>query len=133
MRQNTARRFACSPHMRSFRVAMNQALSDYYGGHELARGLEFWKLDGLEMKMLRRLLVAMMAAGVVIAGPIPATLAQTPAPQRAVLAPLRMQLRDEIARMTSSQTERDRGPYDARGDPRRAHQHGLQRRSIIRT
>jgi len=86
--------------MRSFRVAMNQALSDYCGGHELAGGLEFWKLDGLEMKMLTRLLVAMMAAGVVIAGPIPATLAQTP-PQRAVLAPLRMQLRDEIARMTS--------------------------------
>ena len=51
--------------------------------------------------MLKRLLVAMMAAGVVIAGPSPATLAQTPAQQHAVLAPLRTQLRDEIARMTS--------------------------------
>src|SRR5271166_4297205 len=51
------------------------------------------------MKMLKLLLVAMMAAGVVIAGSTPATLAQTQ--QHAVLAPLRTQLRDEIARMTS--------------------------------
>jgi hypothetical protein len=53
------------------------------------------------MKLMRRLLVAMMAAGVVNAGPTPATLAQTPAPQREVLATLQMQLREEIAQMTS--------------------------------
>ena len=53
------------------------------------------------MKILKRLLVAMVAAGVVIAGPTPVTLAQTPAPQHAVLARLRTQLRDEIARMTN--------------------------------
>ncbi len=51
--------------------------------------------------MLKRLLAAMLAAGIVVAGPAPAVMAQTPPQQHAISAPLRAQLRDEIARMTS--------------------------------
>jgi hypothetical protein len=51
--------------------------------------------------MLKCLLAAMMAAGIVVAGPAPAVIAQTPAQQHAMSASLRTQLRDEIARMTS--------------------------------
>jgi hypothetical protein len=50
--------------------------------------------------MVKRLVAAMLAAGIVVAGPAPAVIAQTPA-QHAISAPLRAQLRDEIARMTS--------------------------------
>ena len=51
--------------------------------------------------MLKRLLGAMLAAVIVVAGPALAVIAQTPAQQHAMSAPLRAQLRDEIARMTS--------------------------------
>ena len=51
--------------------------------------------------MLKRPFAAMLAAVIVVAGPAPAVIAQTPAQQHAISAPLRAQLRDEIARMTS--------------------------------
>ena len=68
--------------------------------------------------MVKRLVAAMLAAGIVVGGPAPAVIAQTPAQQHAISAPLRAQLRDEIARMTSLDPNRDRGARNEGGNPR---------------
>jgi hypothetical protein len=56
--------------------------------------------------MLKRLLAIMIAAGFIVAGEVPAAIAQKPAKAHAVptasaLAQFQAQIRDEVARMTS--------------------------------
>jgi hypothetical protein len=55
----------------------------------------------MDMKMMNRLLAAVMTAALFVVGPAPTTVAQPPAKQHLAMTSLRAQLRDEIARMAS--------------------------------